>query len=274
VPEAPFHDDAAHRLKLVLEAWAAKQSRPMRVLRNLAIRWLEDRPKIGIDPDVCILAPPPPHLDDISSLCLWKSGHVPPPICFEIVSREHPHKDYTDVQDRYAALGTHELVVFDPMLAGPPAFGGPVHLQLWRRDSHGDFERVHFGDTPVHSEVLGAWLLCETRHLDIATDKHGTQRWLTEAESARAEARRSKADAKRAETAIEQAKADAERAEAAIEQARADVERAKADAERARAAIERVKVEAERAKADAERERLEREALARRLAELEAKIGR
>jgi hypothetical protein len=267
VPEAPFHDDAAHRLKLVLEAWAAKQSRPMRVLRNLAIRWLEDRPKIGIDPDVCLLAPPPPHLDDINSLCLWKRGHVPPSICFEIVSRKHPHKDYTDVQDRYAALGTHELVVFDPMLAGPPAFGGPVHLQLWRRDSNGDFERVHFGDTPVYSEVLGAWLLCECRDLDIADDKHGTQRWLTEAEAARAEAQRSKADAKRAESAIEQARADARRAESAIEQARAD-------ARRAESAIEQARAEAERARADAERGRLEREALERRLAELEAKIGR
>jgi hypothetical protein len=248
VAEAPFHHDAAHQLTLVLEAWAARQRRPLRVFRNLAVRWLEEYPQTGIDPDVCVLAPPPPDIDDVNSLCLWRPGHLPPPLCVEIVSRNHPYKDYRDVQDRYAALGTHELAVFDPVLAGPSAFGGPVLLQLWRRESTGDFERIHFGDSPVYSEVLDAWLIPDPaeRDLHIASDRRGTLRWPTEAEIARANAERAKADA----------------------------ERAKADAERAKADAERAKADAERAKADAERERREREDMERRLAELETKLSR
>jgi hypothetical protein len=205
VPEAPVHHDVAQRTTLLLEHWAARQERPMRVLRNLALRWLEEYPKTGVDPDVCLLAPPPPDLDEVGSVCLWKPGHVVPPICFEVVSRKHPYKDYSVLQDRYAAVGTHELVVFDPLLAGPRSLGGPVPLQLWRRDAAAGFERVHFGNEPVYSEVLDAWIIAEGRMLHFAEDRAGLQRWLTQAERAEADAERARLDAERA-------RADAERA--------------------------------------------------------------
>lgn len=64
------------------------------------------------------------------------------------VSRNHPHKDYAELQDRYALVGTRELVVFDPFLAGPSALGGPALLQLWRRDRTGMLERVVAGKFP------------------------------------------------------------------------------------------------------------------------------
>ena len=235
VPEAPVHHFAAHHLTLLLEAWARGRD-SVRVLRNLALRFLEEHPRTGIDPDVCVLSPAPPDLDDIGSLCLWKSGHVAPPLCFEIVSENHPYKDYSVLQDRYAALGTHELAVFDPLLAGPPSLGGPVSLQLWRRHASGVFERVHFASAPVYSEILDAWLIPDGRLLAIAHDRLGTKRWQTDAEQAQDEARRAQDEARRAQD---------------------EARRAQRDAEQARLTVNR--------------ERAEREALEQRLRELEAK---
>jgi hypothetical protein len=260
VPEAPIHDEVAEALKLLLRAWAARAPGSVRIARNLAIRWLEEHPSTGIDPDVCVLAPPPEDLDDLGSLCLWKAGHRAPTLCFEIVSRNHPHKEYSALQDRYAAMGTYELIVFDPLLAGPKSLGGPVALQLWRRDLSGAFERLSFGDAPVYSEALDAWVIAEGRTLFIADDRAGKRRWLNETDYARADAERAQADAERAQAQAERAHADAERAQAQAERAQADAERAQADLVRTQA--------------QAERERAEREAMERELLALKAQLGK
>lgn len=203
MPEAPIHDEVAEALKLLLRAWADRSPGQLRIARNLAIRWLEKHPKTGIDPDVCVLSPPPPDLDELGSICLWKPGHTAPTLCFEIVSANHPYKDYVALQDRYAAMGTYELVVFDPLLAGPKSLGGPVPLQLWRRDASRAFERIHFGDAPVYSEVLDAWVIAEGRKLFIADDRAGKRRWLNEAQQNRLEAQQNRAEADRAEARAE-----------------------------------------------------------------------
>jgi Uma2 family endonuclease len=186
MPESIPHDDVAHYLRLVLMAWAARSPHTVRVARNLAIRWLEEMPQIGIDPDLCLLWPPPPNVERLSSLRLWLPGHEPPPLCIEIVSANHPHKDYATIQDRYAAIGTRELIVFDPLRAGPAALGGPVALQLWRRDDVGLFERVHFGDEPLYSKVLEAWFVADGELLRIKDTPHGATCWLTAEEHERA----------------------------------------------------------------------------------------
>ena len=68
VPESIPHDAAAQRLKLVLEVWASRLGRPCVIARNLAIRWLETSPRVGIDPDVCVLDPPPPGASELSTM--------------------------------------------------------------------------------------------------------------------------------------------------------------------------------------------------------------
>ena len=234
VPETVPHDAVAHRLKIVLQIWASRLGRPCTIARNLAVRWLETSPKVGVDPDVCALDPPPPEVSELEELCLWKAGHAPPTICFEIVTSDHPHKDYAELQDRYALVATRELVVFDPFLAGPSAFGGPVLLQLWRRDKVGVLERVHAGDSPVASEVLGAWLIPTATTLEIADDRAGAQRWLTWEEIAA--------------------------------QREAEKERERAEKEHARA-------EKERERAEKEHERAARLELERRIAEIETKVN-
>jgi hypothetical protein len=187
VPETIPHDIAAQRLKDLLLVWASKLARPCVVPRNLGIYWLEAFPNVGIDPDVCVLDPPPPDVHDLDALCLWKPGHLPPSICFEIVTPDHPHKDYAELHDRYAILGTHELVVFDPYLVGSKVFGGPFPLQVWRRDQVGYFERVYAGDSSALSESLGAWLVPSKKTLEIADDRDGANCWHTWDEIARAE---------------------------------------------------------------------------------------
>lgn len=217
VPESTAHDAAVLRVFLLLSAWAARCPDLPGVARNLALRWLEKYPRTGIDPDVCVLSPKPADFDDLTSLRLWEPFRVPPSLCVEIVSSSHPYKDYACIHERYAALGTRELLVFDPLLAGPAVLGGPVALQLWRRDPTDAFERVHFGSEPVHSHVLDAWFLANGRSLKIADDRNGTRLWLTEAEQAKAQAEQAEAQAEQAKAKAEQAKAKAETERAARE---------------------------------------------------------
>jgi hypothetical protein len=176
------HYAHAEQLRQVLEAWIERTGKAAYAARNLAIRFIEERPQIGIDPDVCLLDPPPPEVERLTSLRLWEPGHVVPPFCVEVVSHNHPHKDYSTIQERYAAIGTRELVVFDPLLAGPSSLGGPVLLQFWQRDPEGVLTRTAFGFDPVYSNVLGAWLLPSERELAIADDRDGEHVWLSTAE--------------------------------------------------------------------------------------------
>jgi hypothetical protein len=192
VPESAAHDAAIKRLVALLDAWASELTEEVQVARNLAVRWSEHAPNVGIDPDVCLLRPPPPERGLVESLGLWVPGHFAPPLCFEVVSRNHPYKDYADVHERYAAMGTRELVVFDPFLSGPKARGGPVSLQVWRRDEQG-MKQAHFGTGPAHSEVLDAWLIPEGVLLAIAEEPAGDGRWLTAEERERAEKERERA---------------------------------------------------------------------------------
>jgi hypothetical protein len=227
VPESVPHDAAAERIKSVLVAWANRSPRHVWVARNLAIRWIPAQPSVGIDPDVCVLEPPPDAVGQLSSLCLWKPGHHPPPVCIEVVSANHPHKDYLAIQDRYAAMGTQELIVFDPLLVGPRSLGGPALLQLWRRDPVGVLERVHVGSAPAFSQVLEAWLLPDASQLDFADDRSGAHRWLNLEEQERAEKERERAEKEREHAEKERERAEKERERAA----RLDVERRLAELE-------------------------------------------
>jgi hypothetical protein len=211
VPESPTHDQAAKHLVLLLDAWAARQTAKVMIARNLAVRWIQSIPQVGIDPDVAVIFPPPPDPARVDSLRLWEPGHVAPLLSFEVVSRNHPHKDYAGVHERYAAMGTQELVVFDPLLVGPRSLGGPVSLQIWRRDASGILERVHFGPGPYRSEVLDAWLVPDGPLLEIATDRDGEQRWLTPEESERAEKEHERAEKERERAEKERERAEKER---------------------------------------------------------------
>jgi hypothetical protein len=219
VPEATAHQMAVYRIYGLLLAWSERirPERSVRIAADLAVRWLKEHPSTGADPDVCVIEPGPSDFDDLRSLKLWEPGRVPPRLGIEVVSASLPHKDYGSIQERYAAMGVQELIVFDPLMCGPASLGGPVPLQLWRRDATLAFDRVSFGSEPVHSQVVDAWFIADGRDLNISNDRQGTQRLRTaqeQLEAARDEAERAKSEAERARDEAErerQARLDLER---------------------------------------------------------------
>jgi hypothetical protein len=157
VSESQLHDQAIEYVRSLLLAWAARSGRRVAVLRNMGIRWFQPEPRVGFDPDVCLLDPAPEAEEGFSTLRLWEPGLAPPVVALEVVSPGHPYKDYIDTPDRAAACGIGELWVYDPLLAGPRSHGGPFALQVWRRSGE-SFAREHAGDGAAHSPALGAWL--------------------------------------------------------------------------------------------------------------------
>ncbi|MEZ4226780.1 MAG: Uma2 family endonuclease [Polyangiaceae bacterium] len=184
VPESHEHDLLLEYLVALLKAWTARTSLDAVVARNLALRWSEPNPKVGIDPDVALITPAPPRTEPLTSLRLWKPGHVPPRLAIEVVSKAHPYKDYRDIHEKYAASGVEELWILDPERHGPSTMGGPVAIQQWvRRD--GVLERTHFGDGPVFSDAIDAWLWADP--VRISEDREATRPWLTQSETEHAE---------------------------------------------------------------------------------------
>ncbi|MBK6518835.1 MAG: Uma2 family endonuclease [Polyangiaceae bacterium] len=214
VPESQPHDLVIDLLKAILLAWAAREGRALQVARNLAVRWDEARPRVGVDPDLCVLEPRTPEGDELTSLCTWRAGHAPPRLAVEVVSGGAPRKDYVSAPDKYAASGTEELWVFDPALVGPPAQGGPFRLQIWRRTDEDNFVRVYAGEGPARSGVLDAYALVvdEGRRLRVSSDPSGAQLWLTGEERERAEKERERAEKERERAEKERERADKERA--------------------------------------------------------------
>ncbi|HEY3235404.1 MAG TPA: hypothetical protein VGJ84_11875, partial [Polyangiaceae bacterium] len=76
VPESAVHDAASRRLVMLLEAWATGLKIEVQVARNLAVRWLEQAPQVGIDPDVCVLCPPPPERGLVESMRFMGTGSL------------------------------------------------------------------------------------------------------------------------------------------------------------------------------------------------------
>ena len=214
MPESVLHDETVTFLRALLAAWAARTG-DRRVVRNLAVRWDERNPRIGVDPDIAVLAPPPPDLAELRSLRTWVDGHVAPMLAIEVVSETDPRKDYVVAPDKYAASGTKELWIFDPLLAGPAAHGGPFRLQVWTRDG-GGLSRIYAGEGPVRSPALGAFLVVtdEGHRLRISDDAGAASLWPTaeEAERAAKEAERAAKEAERAAKEAERAAKEAERA--------------------------------------------------------------
>ncbi len=240
VPEARVHDLTARRMVELLEAWVERTGRDAAVARNLALRFSKERPRVGIDPDICLIAPKPESDRELSSWKLWEPNRPPPSIAIEVVSRWHPNKDYERIQERYAFCRIQELIVLDPERFGPKRFGGPYPVQQWLLREQ-DLERTYAGDGPVHSSTLSAWIFPEP--LRICERADGSGEWLSRAELAEAHA-----DDERAAREAAEARAADERSAREAAEAHADDERAAREAAEARAADERSAREAAEAR--------------------------
>jgi Uma2 family endonuclease len=271
MPEARPHDQAAELVRQVLESAAEREGRRWYwVARNLALRFYEARPKVGVDPDVALYEPPPPGAELLSSVRTWEPGHSAPKVALEVVSEGNAAKDYGDEGlSRYAASGTGELWVFDPLLAGPREGGGPYRLQVWVRDGRNQLVRVYAGPGPARSPYLGAWLVVtnEGQRLRVSDDRTGRRLWLTAKEAALAAKERAQAAEAAERAAREAERAAKERAQAAEAAERAAKERAQAAEVAERAAKER-------AQAAEVAERAAKEQALDELARLRAELAR
>jgi Uma2 family endonuclease len=263
VPESPAHDDAARTMDSTWREWARRTGRAVFIHRNLAVRWMPQDPRVGVDPDLALVEPPPPAGESLTSLRTWEPGHHPPRVALEVVSASHPEKDYRLGPRKYAAAGVDELWVFDPQRLGAEG-EGPWRIQVWRRDADGGFGRVDAGDGPAWSEFFRAWLVVPAGGmlLRLSDDREGASLWPTEGE--RAERERAVSAQERA--AKEQALAERNQERLSKEQALAAKERALAEREHERAAKEQ-------ALAERERERAAKERAIARIAELEARLA-
>jgi Uma2 family endonuclease len=209
VPESAWHHECLDLLKALLVAWLTRTGRNAYVYYNLAMRVRADRPQVGFDPDLMIVEPAPPERGKLDSLLLWRSDHIPPVLVVEVVSPNHPHKDYAETPEKCAVAGVAELVVFDPLLAGPRTGAGPHLLQQWLRQPDGSFVRSHAGSGSARSPVLDAsWQPDrERRRLLVSDDAAGLHSWLTGEQTERAgkEAERAGKEAERAEKEAERA---------------------------------------------------------------------
>jgi hypothetical protein len=230
MPESPLHDESVTVLRAVLDAWA-KLHKPYWVVRNIAIRWDETRPQIGVDPDVAVFRSRPPGGKSLRSVRTWDPGHRPPFLAVEVVSETNSRKDYVVAPEKYAACGAEELWVFDPLLHGPDTNGGPFLLQVWTRDDRGAFILSYAGEGPARSAVLDAYLIVvdEGQKLRIARDPAGTDLWPTAEEKERAAKEKERAAKEKERAAKEKERAAKEKERAAKEAALARVRRLEAE---------------------------------------------
>lgn len=226
VPETHLHNAIISLLEAILEQWVLATGREARIARNFACRWDPNDARVGMDPDLALLEPPPSDDLTLPSLRVWEPGHVPPRVVFEVVSPSTGKKDYEDAAARCALLGAEELWVFDPLMVGPKRPEAAIPLQIWQRQG-GRMVRVHAGPPPAKSPELDAWLVLDAGGLlRLADDPWGSAMWPTATEAERALVAE-----ERALVAEERA-----RAEEAERRAREETARADEEAERRRAA--------------------------------------
>jgi len=156
--------------------------------------WIPEEPQVRISPDVYLLDDPPPPPGP-ASWQTWREGHRAPRFAVEIVSGDEQHperwrKDYDQAPQKYAQLGTRELVIFDPMAAlGQARDPQRVALQCYRREADGGFVRVYSGAGPFESFELEAFLVVATHakgsvaRLRVSRDREGHDRVPTAAEA-------------------------------------------------------------------------------------------
>ncbi|MCL2778830.1 MAG: Uma2 family endonuclease, partial [Polyangiaceae bacterium] len=195
--EAPDHAKAINLIEAILAWWARSQPNTQ-VEHNIGIRWDEEHPTVGLDPDVSVFRPAlPPDSSHKSSIHTWEPGYSVPILAIEVVSRTNSRKDYEVVPKKCESSGIPELCIFDPFLIGPRrtrrSNGStsdehrPHRLQLWRHDESGEFNRVYAGEGPVYSPTLNGYFIAvdEGLKLRISSDEAGLQLWFTSEEVTR-----------------------------------------------------------------------------------------
>ena len=108
----------AELLRALIVYWFALHKRVAHVGANQFVYRLEGHPEVSRAPDVYVIEGLPQDHPDQTVWKTWE-GHVPV-FALEVVSARW-HKDYDDAPADYDAMGTRELVLFDPGATQPQA---------------------------------------------------------------------------------------------------------------------------------------------------------
>jgi len=142
-------------------------------------------PTARVLPSVYVM--PGMSLDELGYIGCWKTWQtgINPSFALEIVSIHNwKKKAKLKSPERHDALGTKELIVFDPYV---DELRGRLRFRVLRRNDLGRLVLVLQTNMPgVWSEVLGCHLQVvghgNSQRLRIATDPHGETLFPTEAE--------------------------------------------------------------------------------------------
>jgi Uma2 family endonuclease len=201
-------------LRALVVYWFATNQRVGHAGANQFFYWIQGDPTKSRAPDVYVIDGLPQDHPDQGVWKTWE-GHFPA-FALEVVSSRR-RKDYDEAPTDYDAMGTQELLLFDP--AATARSRKRVRWQVFRR-VRGKLKRVAMSKADrVESRYLGCFVRAVTERgntrLRLATGRRGDEFVPTESERlARAEV-----EAERAEAEAERAEAEAERADAAERQA-------------------------------------------------------
>jgi hypothetical protein len=245
------------------------------------IYWEKGNNNACVAPDVYILpgilpTAHPRKLEGSNDEGCWKTwllGGVVPNFALEVKAFKNPRKDELQAPANHDALGTKELIVFDPYWRRRRAPRKRFCVQ--RRNATGKLVIVaETNDDRVYSEVLEAFLVAqgndETGLLRLGLGPNGDMILPLESERGEMEARRADEEALRAD---EEARLRQEQTQRADEEARLRQEQTRRADEEARLRQEQARRADEEARMRQEQTRRADEK-ARRVSELEAELAR
>lgn len=253
-------------LEPVIIRHLAQRGTPHFVGSDAFFYWVKGDNKQSVSPDIYILPGVPANshprkFAGSKEEACWKTWihHVVPSFALEVKAWKNPRKDELQSPPRHDALGTKELIVFDPFHHRRRA--PRKRFVVYRRDASGKLVIVQAtNDDRVRSEDLDAFLVAEGEGDDallrLALGPNGERLLPFESELVEMEARRANEAAQRAQLEARRRHEEARRAD---EEARLRQEEARLRQEEARRADEATRVAQE---------------AARRTAELEAELAR
>jgi hypothetical protein len=258
------------------------------------IYWVKGNIKACVSPDIYILpgiaqTTRPAQYDGTKDEQCWKTWihQVVPNFALEVKARRNPRKDELQSPPRHDALGTKELIVFDPFFHRRRAHR--KRFVVYRRNANGKLVIVQeINDVRVYSEALDAYLVAENEGdhslLRLGLGPNGEQFVPFESELVEIKTQRANEAAQRADEAAQRANEAVERAKYATRLRQEESQRADDEArlrqEESRRADEETRLRQEESRRADEATRLRQEEsrradeAIRRAKELEAELER
>jgi Uma2 family endonuclease len=185
------------------------------------IYWRQYAPTESCAPDVYVMSGLDPDLD-VDCWKTWEEPRAVPSFALEIVSRANPRKDVTVSPIRHAALGTRELVVFDPRRPRKILRSGDrTRWTVFRRVARRGLVQVEATNADrIYSKSLKLWLrvVGEGIHLRVrlARGPEGDELIPTAEEDERAGRQAAEAGRQEAEAGRQAAEAEVARLRAEL----------------------------------------------------------